>query len=143
MVGWCGPERFAVEEDGVSDTTTGGVRIEVDPRYHPEESEPGTGYFFFSYRVKISNVGEVPLQLLSRHWVITDSNGRVHHVRGPGVVGQQPFLEPGDSFEYCSACPLATSMGTMYGSYQMLGPDGKQFDADISPFTLADPLSVN
>jgi ApaG protein len=127
----------------MSDTVTEGVRVRVASRYHPERSQPGRGYFFFSYTVRIENSGAVPVQLRSRHWVITDANGHVEHVRGPGVIGEQPHLSPGEHFEYTSACPLPTSLGTMEGTYEMVRDDGSTFDAVIGAFALADPDSLN
>jgi ApaG protein len=127
----------------VSDTVTNGVRVKVEPRYHPERSEPGASYWFFSYTVRITNEGSERVQLMSRHWVITDANGHVEHVRGPGVIGEQPVLEPGECFEYTSACPLPTSLGSMHGTYEMVGKTGDRFDAEIAPFSLADPDSLN
>jgi ApaG protein len=127
----------------MSDTVTEGVRVRVDARYHPERSQPLRGYFFFSYTVRIGNEGAVPVQLRSRHWQITDANGTVEHVRGPGVVGEQPRLLPGEGFEYTSACPLPTSLGSMEGTYEMVRDDGSTFDAVIGAFTLADPDSLN
>lgn len=127
----------------MSVATTRGVRVEVIPTYHADRSRPQANYWFFSYRVRVSNEGEGPVQLLSRHWIITDATGHRQDVRGPGVVGHQPLLEPGQNFEYTSFCPLPTSMGTMHGSYRMLTPNGEQFDAEIAPFTLVDPLDMN
>ena len=111
--------------------------------FHREEAEPGQGYYFFSYKVRISNEGTVTVRLVSRRWLITDGMGNQREVEGLGVVGQQPRLEPGESFEYRSACPLPTSMGSMEGAYQMEKDDGDTFYAQIAPFTLADPLSLN
>lgn len=99
--------------------------------------------YYFAYRVRISNVGEETAQLVSREWIITDENGRVETVQGPGVVGEFPVLDPGQAFEYTSFCPLPTSMGTMHGSYTMRTRGGEQFQAAISPFTLAVPGVVN
>ncbi len=127
----------------MSQAVTKGVRVEVLSRFHPEQSDPSNRFWFFSYTVRISNESEVPVQLVSRHWVITDATGHEEHVRGPGVVGQQPRLAPEESFEYTSGCPLTTSMGTMHGTYQLVLDDGTEFDAEIAPFTLADPLSLN
>jgi len=127
----------------VSEAVTQGVRVHVRSRFHEEQSDPANRFWFFSYTVRITNMGEAPVQLISRHWVITDATGHEEHVRGPGVVGQQPTLQPGESFEYTSGCPLTTSMGTMHGSYQMRPDTGDDFDAAIAPFTLADPLSLN
>ncbi len=127
----------------MSEAITRDVRVQVVSRFHPEQSDPVSGLWFFSYRVRIHNQGSVPVRLVARHWIITDANGHQEHVRGAGVVGQQPEIAPGQSFEYISGCPLPTSMGTMHGSYVMVGPDGVPFEARIAPFTLADPLTIN
>lgn len=127
----------------MSDTTTRGVRIVVRPRYLPEQSEPAKNQYLFAYHITIHNQGEVPVQLLSRHWIITDGEGREEQVRGPGVVGHQPRLEPGEAFEYTSACPLPTPVGTMQGSFLMVPEPGEAFDARIEPFTLAVPRALN
>ena len=122
-----------------SAATTRGIRVEVEARYVPEKSRPEGGRWFFAYRVRISNGGDARVQLVSRHWIITDANGRKEEVRGPGVVGEQPVLDPGESFEYTSGTAIATPVGTMRGTYQMVGEDGVQFDATIPEFTLAMP----
>jgi ApaG protein len=127
----------------VSDTTTRGVRVVVQSAYVPERSSPPDSQYFFAYRIRISNAGEETVQLLSRHWVITDGEGRVEHVRGPGVVGEQPVLEPGESFDYTSFCPLPTPIGSMHGTYQMVTAGGSAFDAEIAPFSLAVPTALN
>jgi ApaG protein len=127
----------------MSDTTTRGIRIEVDSEFVPERSEPRQGYFFFAYHVRISNVGGDTAQLISREWIITDSNGNVERVEGAGVVGEQPLLRPGEAFEYTSFCPLPTSVGTMAGGYRMRTESGETFVAEIAPFTLAVPGVVN
>ena len=127
----------------MSDTTTRGVRVVVRSEYVPERSSPADAQYFFAYRIRISNAGEETVQLLSRHWVITDGDGRVEHVRGPGVVGEQPVLEPGGSFEYTSFCPLPTPIGSMHGTYQMVTAGGSAFDAEIAPFSLAVPTALN
>jgi ApaG protein len=127
----------------MSEATTRGVRIRVESTFEPERSAPASGEYFFSYRVRIENVGSEVVQLVSRHWVITDADGRVEHVRGPGVVGEQPVLRPGQTFEYTSFCPLPTPNGTMHGEYQMRTATGETFDAAIPPFGLAIPHSVN
>ena len=127
----------------MSECTTQGVRIQVVSMYVPSRSEPDDGAYFFAYRVKIDNVGDEQVQIVSRHWVITDGNGQIQEVRGEGVVGEQPVLAPGESFEYTSACPLGTEVGTMQGSYQMVGVGGEGFDAEIAPFTLAVPSALN
>jgi len=127
----------------VSDTTTNGVRIQVVSRFLPERSSPRLRQFLFAYHVTISNHGDEVAQLLSRRWVITDGNDHVETVEGDGVVGEQPVLEPGMSFEYTSFCPLQTPFGTMQGHYTMVRPDGETFEAQIAPFMLAMPSAVN
>jgi ApaG protein len=127
----------------VSDETTEGVRIQVRSAYLPERSSPADGEYLFAYTVRISNVGEEAAQLVSREWIITHGDGREERVVGPGVVGQQPLLTPGQSFEYSSFCPLPTPVGSMHGSYRMVRPDGRSFEARIAPFTLAVPTALN
>lgn len=126
-----------------SEATTRGIRITVRSSYVADQSHPAQGRWFFSYRIRISNHGPVPVQLLNRHWVITDAHGRVEEVRGPGVVGEQPLMAPGETFEYTSFCPLATPFGTMEGSYELVTEDGERFSAKIGQFTLSQPLAVN
>jgi ApaG protein len=127
----------------ISDTTTRGIRIQVESAYVPDRSSPKEGSYFFVYHVRISNVGTETAQLISREWIITDAEGEVERVKGPGVVGEQPVLPPGGAFEYTSFCPLKTSVGSMHGSYQMVTPGGERFDAQIAPFTLAVPNALN
>ena len=128
----------------MSDTITRGVRIVVRPRYLPEQSDSQRGQYLFAYHITIRNEGADTVQLESRHWVITDGEGRVEEVRGPGVVGYQPVLKPGEEFEYTSGCPLPTPVGTMHGSFQMVVQgSGEKFDARISPFRLAVPRLLN
>ena len=127
----------------MSEATTRGIRVEVAASYVPERSAPERSQYFFSYNVRVSNVGAEAAQLVSRRWVITDGDGKVQVVEGPGVVGEQPLLAPGSSFEYTSFCPLPTSYGTMHGAYRMVCPGGDTFDATIAPFTLAVPNSIN
>jgi len=127
----------------VSDTTTRGVRVQVRSAYVPERSSPGDSRYFFTYRVRISNLGVEAVQLVSRAWVIADAEGHVETVNGPGVVGEQPVLGPGEAFEYTSFCPLPTSIGSMHGSYQMVSASGEAFDAVIAPFSLAVPTALN
>lgn len=122
---------------------TRGIRVQVESFYDPEQSSPREDYYFFAYRVTITNLGSEVVQLVSRHWVITDADGQVQTVDGPGVVGEQPVLSPGQEFEYMSFCPLRTSFGTMHGSYQMVGESGESFDAEIAPFPLAVPHVVS
>ena len=127
----------------MSDTTTEGVKIQIASRYIPGRSDPEKPMYFFAYRVHIQNEGATPVTLVSRHWIITNADGEVDEVRGPGVVGEHPRLEPGDSFEYTSACPLPTPLGTMHGSYQMRRDDESEFDAVIAPFRLVVPRLLN
>ena len=131
------------EKVETSRATTRGVDVRVKVKYVPEQSEPQLGRWFFAYRILIANTGDETVQLISRHWIITDANGQVEEVRGPGVVGKQPVLEPGESFEYTSFCPLRTPFGTMEGTFQMVTTDGEQFDATVAQFTLTEPLTVN
>jgi ApaG protein len=126
-----------------SDTTTRGIRVEVTSAYVPDRSAPNDGQYLFAYHVRVSNVGSETAQLVSRDWIITNADGEVERVKGPGVVGEQPVLSPGSSFEYTSFCPLKTSVGSMHGSYQMVTSQGETFDAQIAPFTLAIPYALN
>lgn len=119
------------------------ISIEVETDYLNEQSEPRQERFVFSYTITIRNEGEVPARLLTRHWIITDANGKVQEVRGDGVVGEQPYLKPGQGFRYSSGAVLDTPVGSMQGSYQMVGDDGVRFDAAISPFRLAMPGVLN
>ncbi|HKO59332.1 MAG TPA: Co2+/Mg2+ efflux protein ApaG [Thermoanaerobaculia bacterium] len=127
----------------MSDTTTRGIRIQVETFYVEERSEPEAKYFFFAYRIRIANEGSETAQLISREWIITDSDGNVERVQGPGVVGETPILAPGEAFEYTSFCPLPTSVGSMQGAYTMRTDEGETFQAQIDPFTLAVPGVVN
>ena len=121
----------------VSEAVTRAVRVEVECRYSPDRSEPSRREYFFLYTVRITNEGEEPVQLLNRHWVITNAHGRVQEVRGPGVVGQQPRLAPGETFEYTSGCPLDTTFGSMRGSYELVHLARQEhFDVEIAPFAL-------
>ncbi len=127
----------------MSDTTTRGIRIQVQSEFLPERSSPRDASYLFQYHVRISNHGDETAQLISREWIITNADGEVERVKGPGVVGEQPVLPPGSSFEYTSYCPLKTSVGSMQGSYQMVTANGERFDAIIAPFTLAVPNALN
>lgn len=115
------------------------IRVEVETAYLDEQSEPGEQRFVFAYTITIRNEGELPARLLTRHWIITDANGKVQEVRGEGVVGEQPYLQPGQGFRYSSGAVLETPVGSMQGSYQMLADDGLHFDAPIPAFRLAVP----
>ncbi len=119
------------------------IDVSVVTRYLPEQSQPEQSRFAFAYTVTVSNNGELPAKLLSRHWVITDGDGRVQEVRGAGVIGRQPLIAPGASHTYSSGTVMATRVGIMQGSYQMLAEDGKRFDALIEPFRLAVPGSLH
>lgn len=119
------------------------IAIEVTTQYLPDQSDPAAERYFFAYTIHVTNIGSVAAQLISRHWVITDAAGKVEEVRGLGVVGHQPLLKPGESFEYTSGCPLATPVGTMQGSYQMVAEDGTRFEAPIAEFMLAMPRTLH
>jgi ApaG protein len=128
----------------MSETLTRGVRIIARPRFVPEQSDPDRQQWLFAYHITIRNEGEHTVQLLSRHWVITNGEGKVEEVRGAGVVGYQPVLKPGEEFQYTSGCPLATPVGTMHGEFNMvLADSGEKFDARIDPFRLAVPRALN
>ncbi len=120
-------------------------RIEIKPVPHfiPEQSDPENERYVFSYTIHIQNAGSIPAQLISRHWIITDASNEVQEVRGIGVVGNQPLLRPGESFEYTSGCALTTPVGTMKGTYQMVAEDGTHFEAEIPEFVLAVPRALH
>jgi len=126
-----------------SEAVTHGIRVRVEAEYSPERSSPPSQHWFFLYTVTISNEGDATVQLMTRHWVITDGNNHVEEVKGPGVVGEQPVLGPGESFTYTSGCPLPTPYGMMEGTYQMVTRGGDPFDARIAPFTLSEPYTVH
>lgn len=127
----------------MNQAVTEGIRVAVATLYVPERSDPKAGRYFFAYHIRISNEGDEPARLISRKWFITDGDGDVSVVEGPGVVGQQPRLEPGSSHEYTSFCPLPTPIGSMHGAYTMVRDDGRSFAADIPPFTLAVKTALN
>ena len=126
-----------------SEASTRGVRVEVRSVYSPEHSDPGNDLWFFLYTITITNEGGNTVQLRNRHWVITDATGHVEEVHGAGVVGEQPVLEPGESFEYTSGCPLPTPFGTMQGTYDMVTDGGDEFDAEIALFSLRQPGAIH
>lgn len=126
-----------------SEAVTRGVRVHVTARYSQARSEPLRSLWFFLYTIEITNEGSDTVQLISRHWTITDAEDSVEEVRGLGVIGQQPTLDPGESFEYTSGCPLKTPFGTMRGTYQMVTSEGDRFDVEVAPFTLSEPYTVH
>jgi len=117
------------------------IEVIVKPRFLADRSSPDSGYFFWAYTIDIVNHGEETVQLKTRHWKITDAHGRLQEVKGPGVVGEEPVLKPGESYEYTSGVPLPTPSGFMQGSYGMITEDGHPFDIDIPPFSLDTPQS--
>jgi ApaG protein len=119
------------------------VQVEADVTYQEEDSSPEDEVYVFSYEITIRNLNPFSVQLLSRHWIITDANGKTEEVRGPGVVGEQPVIAPGEDYTYTSFCPLKTPVGSMQGSYQMTTKEGQNFDAIITPFTLAIPGTLH
>ncbi len=121
---------------------TRGIAVRVQPFYLEAQSTPEEGHYVWAYRVRIENKGDETVQLRTRYWRITDARGRIQEVRGPGVVGEQPVLKPGEMFEYTSGCPLPTSSGFMVGSYQMESADGETFDIAIPAFSLDSPDQV-
>ncbi len=126
-----------------SEAVTHGIRVRVVSRYAPDRSDPARRHWFFLYTIEITNESADTVKLLTRHWTITDGDGQVMEVSGPGVVGEQPVLEPGASFEYTSGCPLATPFGMMRGKYRMVNARGETFDVEIAPFTLSEPYTVH
>jgi ApaG protein len=121
-----------------SEAVTRGVRISVVAEYAPDRSQPSRHQWFFLYTITITNEGHDTVQLISRHWVITDGKGHVEEVKGPGVIGKQPVLAPGEAFTYTSGCPLETRFGLMEGTYQMISKTGDSFDVKIAPFSLSE-----
>ncbi len=126
-----------------SEAVTRDIRVRAESFFVAERSSRVEGYYFFAYRIQVTNLGSETTQLLSRTWIITDGDGKEQRVVGPGVVGEQPVLVAGGTFEYTSFCPLPTPVGTMHGSYQMVGASGERFDVEVSPFTLTVPHAVN
>jgi len=123
----------------MNETDLNNIRVDVETRYIEDQSNPEQNYYVFAYTITIRNKGKQSAQLLTRHWVITDSNQKIQEVRGDGVVGEQPLLKPGEQFVYTSGTMLETEIGTMKGSYQMLADDGSQFDATVDEFVLSTP----
>jgi ApaG protein len=133
------PDPFITTSEAVTD----GVRVEVRAQYSPEHSNPRDSEWFFLYGIRISNEGSTTVQLTDRHWIIIDGSGKTEEVRGEGVVGNQPVLEPGESFEYTSGCPLPTPFGSMTGTYRMQREDGTEFQAEIGLFELVEPRAIH
>jgi ApaG protein len=136
-------ESRAPRSPGTSEAVTRGIRVNVEAQYSPSHSQPSQGQWFFLYTIRITNESQQTVQLVSRHWVISDATDHVEEVRGLGVVGHQPVLAPGESFEYTSGCHLPTPFGVMKGTYQMLAPNGERFDSEIAPFYLQGPYSIH
>lgn len=132
-----------VQPGPLSDAVTEGIRVEVMSRYSAEHSRPQQGVWVFEYTIRITNLGEEKVQLVSRHWIITDATDAVKEVKGPGVVGKQPLLGPGESFQYSSWCRLETPTGHMRGTYQMLGDRGREFEINVAPFGLKAPYTIH
>jgi ApaG protein len=126
-----------------SEAVTQNVRVEVESQYAPEHSQPFKNKWLFYYTIRITNEGDETVQLLSRHWIATDASGHVDEVRGLGVVGEQPVLAPGESFQYTSSWPLRTPMGVLRGTYQMISESGSTFDIEIAPVGLREPYTVH
>lgn len=124
-----------------SSAVTRGIQVDVQSQFLPEQSSPGQ--WLFAYEITIRNQSDVTVQLVSRFWEIANANGRIEHVRGPGVVGHQPTLRPGEGFQYVSGCPLDTPFGSMKGSYRMVEESGDTFDVAVAEFALVDPESLN
>jgi ApaG protein len=119
------------------------IQVDVQTQYIPEQSDPEQDRYVFAYAIRIHNAGSVPAKLLTRHWIITNADGKTQEVRGDGVVGEQPHLDPGEDFHYTSGTMLETPVGSMQGSYQMVADDGVKFDAEIAPFTLSTPHTLH
>lgn len=126
----------------MSEKVTRSIRVRVESEFAPGRSNPGHKQWFFLYTIRLTNEGGETVKLLSRHWIITDAMGVVREVRGPGVVGKQPVLEPGESFEYTSGCDLSTPFGSMRGTYQMVTKSQEQFEVEIPTFTLTEPYTT-
>jgi ApaG protein len=138
------PDKDQPLHASTSEAVTNNVRVEVESQYAPERSQPFQNQWFFYYTIRITNESDETVQLLSRHWIITDASGHTQEVDGSGVVGEQPTLAPGESFQYTSGCPLKTSTGIMRGTYQMVVTDGGgHFDVEIAPFALHEPYTVH
>lgn len=127
----------------MTDSSNYQITVEAVSQFVPDQSKPDDNHYVFAYTITVRNEGAVAAQLLSRHWVIKDANGKVREVTGEGVVGEQPHVEPGEGFQYTSGAVLETSVGTMRGSYRMLADDGREFEAEIPEFTLSIPRTLH
>ena len=127
----------------MTNTTAYNTTVSVETEYIPEQSDPDNEKYVFAYTITIKNEGTVPAKLLTRHWIITNADGKTQEVRGEGVVGEQPHLQPGEGFKYTSGTMLETPVGSMHGSYHMLADDGQEFDCPIKPFTLSVPHKLH
>jgi ApaG protein len=121
---------------GAYEAVTRGILVRVRPEYLPDQSDPAESRYVWAYQIEVENRGQETVQLFARHWIITDANGKVEEVRGPGVVGEQPTLKPGEAFRYASGCPLGTPSGSMVGSFEMHTDDGERFEAAVPGFSL-------
>jgi ApaG protein len=128
---------------GMTEKSSYTIGVQVETRFVPDQSKPADDRYVFAYTITLRNNGDVPARLITRHWVITDANGKVEEVRGEGVVGEQPWMRPGDDYQYTSGAVLETAVGTMHGSYQMLADDGTHFEAPIPLFTLSIPRTLH
>jgi ApaG protein len=137
VIGYNAVNRFP--RNAMAESKKHDINITIRTNYIAEQSDPGSDRYVFAYTIQIANEGTEAAQLISRHWIITDAENRIQEVRGLGVVGEQPFLRPGETFEYTSGTSLATPVGTMRGTYQMVSEDGQKFDAEIPEFTLSMP----
>ena len=126
-----------------SEASTRGLKVRVEARYVDDQSAPSEGQWMFAYLITIINDGDIPTQLIARRWIITNADGETQTVEGPGVIGEQPRLEPGESFSYTSGCPLDTSIGSMHGSFIMRDDDGSSWEAEVAVFTLSTPFALN
>lgn len=127
----------------MTNTSAYNTTVSVETTYIPEQSDPEASRYVFAYTITIRNEGSIPAKLLTRHWIITDADGKTQEVRGEGVVGEQPYLKPGEGFRYTSGTMLETPVGSMQGSYQMIADDGQKFDCPIAPFTLSMPHKIH
>jgi ApaG protein len=137
------PSNQPSREDCTSEAVTRNVRVEVESKYAPEYSQPFNEQWRFIYTIRITNESHERVQLLRRHWIITDATGHVEEVEGEGVIGKQPVLGPGESFQYSSWCSLTTAKGVMRGTYQMVTRSGEEFEVEIAPFALKEPYTVH